>query len=183
MIRLRELQEKDAKFMLEWMHDKDIQKGFKKDMLRATLADAERFCAGAVIPERVSTGDSLNFAIVNDEDEYLGTISLKDIDLDDKKAEYAIVTRKTAHGKGIAFKATGLVLEKAFNEYGLHRVFLSVYADNKAAIKLYEKSGFTFEGEFRQHIKRDGEYVNWKWYGLLKDEFDPERFGIESKEN
>lgn len=180
MISLRELQEKDAPLMLEWMHDPEIQKSFKKDMLGAKLDDTKKFCVSSIVPapKDIVSGDSIHMAIVDETDEYLGTISLKDIDLDNMSAEYAITTRTKAHGKGVAFKATGLILKKAFEELGLHRVYLNVFADNIPAIKLYEKSGFVFEGEFKEHIKRGDEYVNWKWYGMLDRDFDKKKFGI-----
>ena len=145
MIRLRELKEKDAVLMLEWMHDPDVQKG-------------------------------LHFAIVNDDDEYLGTVSLKEIDLVNKSVEYAITLRKKAQGLGYAYIATGQVLKKAFREYGLHRVYLSVYADNVKAIRLYERCGFSYEGEFREHLKVGNHFVNWKWYGILENEYKEEQF-------
>lgn len=180
MISLRELHEKDAPLMLEWMHDSEIQKSFKKDMLNAQIEDTKKFCLSATIPalNDVVSGDSIHMAIVDESDEYLGTISLKNIDFDNMSAEYAITTRKKVHGKGVAFKATGLILKKAFEELGLHRVYLNVFADNLPAIKLYEKSGFVFEGEFIEHIKRGGEYVNWKWYGMLDRDFDKKIFGM-----
>lgn len=172
MIILRELQEQDAPFMLEWMHDPDIQKNFKRNMLEASIDDAILFINTSKIPDFIHTGINLHFAIVGDEKEYLGTISLKNIDLDNKRAEYAITMRRKAQGKGIAYEATRLILKKAFFEYGLHRVYLSVYSNNKAAIKLYERCGFILEGEFREHFLMDGNYLNWKWYGILSDEFN-----------
>ena len=172
MIILRELLEKDAELMLEWMHDIEIQKSFKKNMLAATLEDARNFCINSRIPDSISNGDNLHFAITDETDEYLGTISLKNIDMDSMTAEYAITTRKKANGKGIGFIATSLILKKAFYDYGLHRVYLCVLADNDSAINLYERCGFRFEGEFREHIKKDGHYLNWKWYGMLDNEFD-----------
>lgn len=178
MISLRMLDKKDATLMYEWMHDPDIQKCFKENMQGASLADAERFCENAKFQEKVQNGDSIHYAIVNENDEYLGTVSLKVMDLDNGSAEYAITLRKNAQGKGIAFKATGLILKKAFDEYHLHRVYLNVLDDNKAAISLYERSGFTFEGEFREHLFLNGRFVNWKWYGILKDEFDEGRFNL-----
>ena len=178
MIALRELKIKDAPLMLEWMHDPKIQKSFKKDMLGAKLEDTEKFIESASVSKELSTGDSVHMAIVDENDEYLGTISLKDIDFDNKTAEYAITTRAKVHGKGVAFKATGLILEKAFEELGLHRVYLNVFSNNVAAIKLYEKSGFKFEGEFRNHLIINGEYMNWKWYGILDSEYKKSIFGL-----
>ncbi len=171
MILLRELQEKDAPLMLEWMHDAEVQRAFKKNMLKITIDEAVSFCRTAVIPPIVKNGDSLHFAIVNEEDEYLGTISLKNIDLGNGTAEYSVATRKKAQRHGVAFEATGLVLKKAFEEYKLHRVYLNVLADNESAIKLYERCGFTYEGEFRQHLNVGGKFVNWKWYGMLNNEY------------
>ena len=177
MIEIRELRQDDAPFMLEWMHDEDIQKGLKKRFLSATTDDVLKFINNAKITTPIRTGQSLHFAIADSsDDEYLGTISLKDIDTENGTAEYAIVTRKKAHGLGVAHKATGLLLKKAFRELGLRRVFLSVYSDNTDAIRLYEKSGFTFEGEFRDHFVIDGKCVGWRWYGILSDEYNDALF-------
>lgn len=175
MIILRELQEKDAPFMLEWMHDADIQKSFKRRMTDSTIEDVLDFIKKASSADTVSTGSSLHYAIADQADEYLGTVSLKNIDLENGHAEFAIVTRKKAHGKVIGHKATILMLKKAFSEIGLQRVYLSVFSNNAAAIKLYERCGFRPEGEFRNHFLIDGQYVGWKWYGMLKDEFDETR--------
>lgn len=171
MILLRELDEKDAPFMLEWMHDPDTQSGFKKNMLNKTIDDAVSFCRRERIPSNVNDGANIHYAIVDQTDEYLGTVSLKNIDLLNNSAEYAIVLRTKAKGNGIAYAATKLVLEAAFVEYGLHRVYLTVFASNIAAIKLYERCGFSLEGELREHLYIDGKYVDWRIYGILESEF------------
>lgn len=169
MIRLRELQEKDAPFMLEWMHDKEIQKAFKKDMSKMCLEDTQKFCRESGIPKEIKDGTCIHFAIVDEQDEYLGTISLKNFDLSSGNAEYAISVRKKVQGKGVAVKATELLLEKAFKEYGLHKVYLNVLADNKRAIRMYEKCGFVYEGVFKEHVRTiEGKYVDLLWYGMLE---------------
>lgn len=163
--------------MLECLHDTDIQKGFKKKMQAMTMDDVVRFIKSAQIRNNLSNGMDIHYAVVNtEEDEYLGTVSLKNIDLVNGTAEYAIITRKKAHGRGIGFKATGLILKKAFLELHLRRVYLSVYSDNNDAIKLYEKCGFRLEGEFRKHFIIDGKYIDWRWYGILNDEYNEEVF-------
>ena len=86
-------------------------------------------------------------------------------------AEFAISMRAAAQGQGIAMEATKELLKIAFEEIGLQRVYLNVLSDNDRAVHLYEKCGFVYEGEFRNHIKIRGEMKSLKWYGILKDEF------------
>jgi len=174
-MKLRKLEEKDAEGMLEWMRDPEIQKRFRFEAGKKSREDVLNFIRDAQIEP--ADGRDIHYAITDDNDEYLGTISLKHMDLTAKKAEYAISLRKKAQGKGIAKKATGLLLIKAFREYGLHRVYLNVLADNKTAIHLYERCGFSYEGEFREHLKIEGRYINLKWYGILENEFSEDMFG------
>ena len=74
-------------------------------------------------------------------------------------------------GRGVAQEATRLILQKGFNEMGLNRVYLNVLSDNTRAVRFYEKCGFVFEGEFREHIKLEGKLKSLKWFGMLKREF------------
>lgn len=169
MIILRALQIKDAEGMLEWMHDSEIQQNFKMETLNKTYEDVISFIQNAAT--ELSDGKSLHFAIADEQDEYLGTISLKDVDLIAKKAEYSICLRRKAQGQGVAVKATDKLLQMAFEQFGLQRVYLNVLADNKKAIHLYVKCGFSYEGEFRKHLYLRGEYKDLKWYGILKEEY------------
>lgn len=176
MIILRELCEKDAENMLEWMHDPDSQKGFQKNMMDMTLEDARLFCRESKLCSHPAQGQNMHFAIADDADEYLGTISLKNINLKYHSAEYAITVRKKVRGRGVAMEATRLLLKKGFEEMGLHRIYLTVFADNIVAIKFYEKCGFSFEGELRDHIFLDGKYISWKLYGMLENEYSEKIF-------
>ena len=171
MISLREIREEDAEQMLEWMHDPDIQRGFRKNMLSVTLEEARQFCRNAKLTEHPGQGQSVHLAVADDTDEYLGTISLKEINLEVRSAELAIVLRKKPQGQEVGAEAIRLLLKKGFAEMGLHRIYLTVLADNIAAIRLYEKCGFILEGELRDHLFLNGRYVSWKLYGMLEDEY------------
>ncbi|MNK99165.1 Spermidine N(1)-acetyltransferase [compost metagenome] len=63
-------------------------------------------------------------------------------------------------GKGVGSKLLSAALDIADNWMNLHRVELSVYADNEAAIGLYRKFGFETEGLFRDYAVRDGAWVD-----------------------
>lgn len=168
-MKLRALVEKDAAGMLEWMHDPQIQKCFRFNTESKTMEDVISFIQTA--ESEPVHGKSVHLAIVNDEDEYLGTISLKEIDTTAHNAEYAISLRKCAQGKGIGALATKEILRIAFMDFKLEKVYLNVLADNEKAIRLYEKTGFVYEGLFRNHLFLNGEYKSLKWYSMLKSEY------------
>lgn len=170
MIELRKLDIKDAMGMLEWMHDPQTQEHFRIPMAEKTWEDALEFIKNAQV--QPIDGGSIHYAIVDEKDEYLGTISLKEISFSDKNAEYAISLRKCAQGHGIGREATGQLLRIAFEKFGLERVYLNVLAENIPAVRLYEKCGFSLEGEFRKHLLLGGEYKTLKWYGILKEEYE-----------
>lgn len=168
-MNLRKLELKDAEGMLEWMHDPEIQKSFRYCMGTTRKEDVLEFIRTA--ETRPVEGKSIHYAIVDEKDEYLGTISLKDVSLTAKSAEYAISLRRKAQGMGIAAQATRELLKLAFETFKMQRVYLNVLADNDKAIRLYEKCGFTYEGEFRRHLFLRGEYKTLKWYSMLDEEY------------
>lgn len=168
-ISLRLLKKKDISGMLEWMHDPKVNCFFRFDAEHMTAEKAEDFVEKSL--HEAEEKKSFNYAIVDSEDEYLGTISLKDVDWDAKVAEYAISLRSAVQGRGVATIATKQVLDKAFDELKLNRVFLNVLADNEKAIHLYEKCGFKYEGLFHNHVSIKGTVKSLKWYGILKDDW------------
>ncbi|MCS4246071.1 GNAT family N-acetyltransferase [Pseudomonas sp. BIGb0164] len=63
-------------------------------------------------------------------------------------------------GKGVGSRLLAAALDVADNWMNLHRVELTVFADNDAAQNLYRKFGFEVEGRLRDYAVRDGKYVD-----------------------
>ena len=124
------------------------------------------------ITDNQNTGKSYHFAIADDNDMYLGTVSLKNIDLLSKNGEYAISLRSCAQGIGAGRFATFEILKFAFEHLKLERVYLNVLAENKHAIHFYKKFGFIYEGEFYHHISIKGELKSLKWFRMMKFEYE-----------
>lgn len=179
-MKLRKLKEKDITGMLEWMHDPEVFQFFRFSCENNTEEDAACFILQA--QKDFDNDTHRHYAIVDDNDEYLGTISLKNVDMNSLNAEYAISLRRSIHGKGVATWATREILKVAFSELGLMRVYLNVLSNNASAIHLYEKCGFVYEGEFRQHIKIRGQICSLKWYSILRQEY-LQKGEIETNEN
>lgn len=137
-MKLRELQEKDAEYMLEWMHDENVNAYLGKDFRHMTLEQCKGFIFNSFFEQDVNR----HYAITDDNDEYMGTISLKNIDREAGRAEYAISCRTKAMGKGYAGEATRELFRIAAGELKLNLIYLNVYDFNIRAQKLYRKVGF-----------------------------------------
>ena len=170
-VTLRVLAEKDAPFILEWIKDPDVSQHFRFSAETMTFETVLEF-----IQKSQDIIENAHFAIVDANDEYLGTVSLKNIDMSAKTAEYAIVIRKKAQKKGYGRKATLMILDYAFNSTGLNRVYLNVLSDNIGAITLYESLGFALEGEYKDHIMIKEKLRSLKLYRIMKDEYNAKRF-------
>jgi len=74
-------------------------------------------------------------------------------------------------GRGVGSEAVGLLLRFAFDDLNLQRVQLHVFADNAAAIRVYEKAGFVREGVLRQAAHIGGKYVDVVLMGILREDY------------
>jgi UDP-4-amino-4,6-dideoxy-N-acetyl-beta-L-altrosamine N-acetyltransferase len=102
----------------------------------------------------------------------VGTIGLSQINRFHRTAEYGILIGESAYrGRGIALAASVCVLNFAFGELKLHRVFLHVMAHNEAAIRLYDRIGFKREGVLREHVLVGGSFRDVVMMGILDTEW------------
>lgn len=100
----------------------------------------------------------------------VGLIGLLQIDKINLKAEYYItIGENKFKRKGIATKATKAIIEYAFSELKLHKVYLTVDAGNEKAIRLYEKAGFKQEGYFVDDLfcTRDSAFIDRERYSVV----------------
>lgn len=163
MPRLRELQLKDLEKMYEWMTDPDVTHSLAIGRYPNSKANIENF-----IVKSWTDRNNVHFAIVTDQDEYVGTVSLKNIQWIDRNAEYAIALRKEFWGSEYAKFATDEILSYGFGKLNLHKIYLNVLSKNVRANTFYEKYGFIHEGTFKDHMFINGEMSDLNWYCMLK---------------
>lgn len=162
--RLRKLQEEDAPYMLEWMHDSQVIEFMGANFGEKTLEDCKRF-----IEASKDEQEDLNLAVVDDEDTYMGTVSLKHIDKQEKNAEFAIAMRSSAMGKGYAIAGMKQILEEGFLRLGLEKIYWCVSSQNKRAVRFYEKNGFKRTGEVPEKIRMrytEEQLTEFYWYQI-----------------
>jgi putative acetyltransferase len=82
--------------------------------------------------------------------------------------EIGISVHEDWQGKGVGKELMRAIVDLADNWLNLTRLELEVYADNEAAIRLYERFGFEVEGRLRQHAFRDGQFVDSIMMGRIR---------------
>lgn len=108
--------------------------------------------------------------IIKNTDAHVGNISLQNINWIDRRAEIAfILGEKENHGKGVMFRAGQLLIEHAFNELNLHRVYCGTLATNLGMKKLAIKLGMTEEGVRKEVVYKSGRYIDVVEYGLINE--------------
>ena len=110
--------------------------------------------------------------VVLDDGKIVAFCGITGIDPIVKKGESYTFVCPEMKGKGIGTKARILMLEYAFTELGLNKVFCLTNEDNYPSCKLSEKLFFKLEGRHRkEYLTADGEWKDRLYYGLLKEEF------------
>lgn len=167
IMKLRRLEQKDSKKMLEWMTDNDLSKHLRIGQKSIDMESVIQF-----INLSQENTANLHLAISFDSGEYIGTISLKSISFINSNSEYAVALTRDSIGKGIAKVATDTILYIGFQLLDLNKIYLNVASNNKRAISFYNKYGFTHEGTFKEHIFLNNEFTDLEWYGITKKQFN-----------
>lgn len=134
-MKLRKLMEKDAPFMLEWMHDADVVGHLGTNFMAKTLDDCTRFIAWSQ-----DAKEDLHLAVTDEHDTYMGTVSLKHIA--DDTAEFAITVRACAMGKGFSRFGMSGILQIGLEKLGLSQIYWCVSHKNARAVRFYDKNNY-----------------------------------------
>jgi len=173
-ISLRPLLLSDSENIVRWRNSPEVKSHlYSQDDI--TIEQHIHYFNKYVLTEKIH-----QFVILNCDDDVetaIGTTFLKNIDLRNKNAEFGIFIGDDSHrGKGYSIPAVIQTLEYGFWKLHLHRIYLSVMADNIPAIASYNTVGFIQEGVFRDTYNRNGKYINTVFMGILEAEFN-KRYG------
>ena len=114
--------------------------------------------------------DSVHYLVAIVDDRIIGMVDVATSHRPRRKhaGVIGISVHEEWQGKGVGKELMRAIVDFADNWLNLTRLELEVYADNEAAIHLYERFGFEVEGTLRQHAFRDGRYVDSKVMGRLR---------------
>lgn len=75
-------------------------------------------------------------------------------------------------GKGYATEVVKLLLNVAFEELNLSRVYAHIFEFNKGSMRVLEKAGFHKEAIIKSSIIKEGKIFDEHLYSIRKDEKD-----------
>ena len=152
---------------IEWLNDFRVNKYLCTGRMPVTKDET-------FVPK---SDKNLMFAIMFDRPEdqtfysdYVGTISLHDIDWISRKAEVGYMIGSSDHwGKGIGTEAVGLVVDYAFNRLNLNKINAGVVEGNAGSCKVLEKNGFKLLAQNPQDYYLEDKYYDTYMYFKLKE--------------
>ncbi len=97
----------------------------------------------------------------------VGEVVLNEWDTANRSCNFRILLSGSGQDRGLGTEATRLVLAHGFEQLGLHRISLEVYAFNPRARRVYEKVGFVAEGTLRDALHYDGQWIDATVMSLL----------------
>ena len=111
--------------------------------------------------------------------EYEGLISgfggLVNLDRRSRVAELYIFVTPERHGQGIGHRFLEHLLSHAKFELNLRKITLYVSEGNEAAVRFYERNGFSLEGRLQKHSWHRGQYKDRLVYSIFLSDFLGER--------
>lgn len=170
-IYLRALEPDDYKTSVHWRNDEEIQNMVGGHKYFVSEEKEKEWVNNAI---HDNTRLVLAICLVSN-DKYIGNIMLQEIDWINRSAHVPILLGdKDEWGKGYATEARMLMLNFAFNERGLERIFAEIIENNEASIKSLLKCGYKKEGILRNSVFKNGKFNNMIIMSVLKSEFNEE---------
>ncbi|MDX2547179.1 GNAT family protein [Streptomyces sp. WI04-05B] len=121
---------------------------------------------------RSAQTDRLDLGIVDRASgELVGEAVLNQWDKDNQNCSFRILIGPGGRDRGLGTEAVRLIVGHAFEQLGLHRVSLHVFAFNPRARRAYEKAGFVAEGVERQTLLHAGEWIDAVRMSVLAPEW------------
>ena len=132
--------------------------------------DTERFLE--VYRLRNLQPDRLDLAVVDQASgECVGEAVLNQWDKENRSCNFRTLIGPGGRDRGLGTEALRLIIGYGFEQLGLHRISLEVYAFNPRARHVYEKAGFVAEGVLREALRYDDQWIDATVMSVLDHEW------------
>jgi len=178
-IRLRAIEEADLPQLLRWRNDDQPRHTFREYRLLNMInqrdwldhisrsREVEMFGIELAFEGGVSTvGHSITVTVGGWQ--LIGICGLCNINWVNRTAEVSLYIARQY--QGVVPPALGLLRQKAFGEFNLHRLWTETYDFRVGRIAILEHCGYAREGAMREHVFKHGKYRDSIIHGMVNNE-------------
>lgn len=159
----------DMPTLLEWRNNPDHRK-YYREYRESSLEDQLKWYENIMMKD--PTWYHFIAKPISNPDKIIGVAFLNHIHPIYKTGEFGITLGDPEYrGKGYGKDMLITLIKYGFEELNLNRIWCEVYSNNDS-IHVYRKVGFKDEGILRQHVYKNGEYLDSYMLGMLKSEYN-----------
>jgi RimJ/RimL family protein N-acetyltransferase len=137
-----------------------------------TREATREFLDRALLAQTQWPRDDVGLAIeLKSERRMIGSIELRIQDHANRTADFGYVLNRKYWGHGYMTESARAILDVAFNQLKMHRVWATCHAQNRASYRVMEKLGMRREALFLRNALEKGEWRDTYLYAILADEW------------
>ncbi|MCO5316227.1 MAG: GNAT family N-acetyltransferase [Solirubrobacterales bacterium] len=164
---IREFRLEDAEAVHRWFNNPAATRTLMEQRDSFNLENAEGWTRAAA----ENRGNDRKFAIlVPGVEQPVGFTALYGL-FGQLAPELGCMIGDEVRGRGIGRWAERFTVDRAFGEFGAHRVYGRIPAFNEAAKRVVAAQGWRHEGTMPGHVKRGDELVDLEIWGVSPDQF------------
>jgi UDP-4-amino-4,6-dideoxy-N-acetyl-beta-L-altrosamine N-acetyltransferase len=169
--RLRPMAEGDLRKVLEWRNDERIRHAMYTDHVISW--DEHRAWFERINKEKTS----LHF-IFEVSGRPLGVVNVTQLDRVNGKCVWGFYIGADDAPRGSGSAMGWLAIEHIIENLNFRKIIGEALADNEESIKYHLRLGFDEEGRLKEHVLKNGEYVDIVTFGLLDRRWRSIRDGL-----
>lgn len=171
-ILLRPITLQDGVHLVKWRNNERV---INHCLSRATITEESN---KEFFEKNVLTGKYKQFMVERLNEDFpmvaypIATVYLKDMDYTNKRCELCIFTSTDTEWEPESqSQAIQMLVEKAFNEFGMHKVYSYVFYKFPDEVELLKKAGFSSEAILKDEaLNATGEYEDVVRLSIIKEE-------------
>jgi UDP-4-amino-4,6-dideoxy-N-acetyl-beta-L-altrosamine N-acetyltransferase len=169
---LRAMQLSDLKQVLQWRNSERIRKCMYNDEIISLEAHTAWFTT------QEQNGYHLIFEYCS---QPIGVVNITQVDQKNQKCYWGFYIGELGTPTGSGLAMGFYALNYIFSELHMHKLCSEAFAFNIPSVNYHLALGFIKEGQFRNHILKDGNFEDIVCLGILKEEWQDSRHKIAMK--
>ena len=144
--------------VMTWVNDREVMQYFANRQKRISEEEERRY-----LESLLASKNDRAYSVFDDDGDYVGQCSINAIYWPARNGRVFLVITKEQQRKGYGRAALQALVDKAWNDLDLHKLWLIVRKDNRASQAMYLKLGFDFEG-----VLKDEYYVLDRFHDMVR---------------